>query len=77
MWIPEITFFNGPEKLPDDIAAELQKEIRPLIVPEAASALLPFVYGLTMIDLLERPDARFGSEPEKARENRCASQPPD
>ena len=47
---------------------ELQKEIRPLIVPEAASALLPFVYGLTMIDLLERPDARFGSEPEKARD---------
>jgi hypothetical protein len=24
IWIPEITFFNGPEKLPDDIAAELQ-----------------------------------------------------
>ncbi len=24
LWIPEITFFNGPEKLPDDIAAELQ-----------------------------------------------------
>ena len=24
VWIPEITFFNGPEKLPDDIAAELQ-----------------------------------------------------
>jgi hypothetical protein len=25
IWIPEITFFNGPEKLPDDIAAELQE----------------------------------------------------
>jgi hypothetical protein len=25
LWIPEITFFNGPEKLPDDIAAELQE----------------------------------------------------
>ncbi|HZZ29332.1 MAG TPA: DUF5703 domain-containing protein [Pirellulales bacterium] len=25
VWIPEITFFNGPEKLPDDIAAELQE----------------------------------------------------
>jgi len=24
IWIPEITFFNGPEKLPGDIAAELQ-----------------------------------------------------
>jgi hypothetical protein len=24
IWIPEITYFNGPEKLPDDIAAELQ-----------------------------------------------------
>ena len=24
VWIPEITFFSGPEKLPDDIAAELQ-----------------------------------------------------
>ncbi len=24
IYIPEITFFNGPEKLPDDIAAELQ-----------------------------------------------------
>jgi hypothetical protein len=24
VWIPEITSFNGPEKLPDDIAAELQ-----------------------------------------------------
>jgi penicillin amidase len=47
---------------------ELQQEIRPLIVPEAATALLPFVYGLTMIDLLERPDPRFGSEPEKARD---------
>src|SRR4051794_11786954 len=25
VWIPEITFFNGPEKLPDDIATELQE----------------------------------------------------
>jgi hypothetical protein len=24
IWIPETTFFNGPEKLPDDIAQELQ-----------------------------------------------------
>ncbi len=24
IWIPETTFFNGPEKLPDDIAKELQ-----------------------------------------------------
>jgi hypothetical protein len=24
IWIPETTFFNGPEKLPDDIAAKLQ-----------------------------------------------------
>jgi CRISPR/Cas system CSM-associated protein Csm2 small subunit len=24
IWIPEITFYNGPEKLPDNIAAELQ-----------------------------------------------------
>lgn len=24
IWIPETTFFNGPEKLPDDIASELQ-----------------------------------------------------
>lgn len=24
IWIPETTFFNGPEKLPDDIAEELQ-----------------------------------------------------
>ncbi|HTX22897.1 MAG TPA: DUF5703 domain-containing protein [Candidatus Aquilonibacter sp.] len=24
IWIPEVTFFNGPEKLPDNIAAELQ-----------------------------------------------------
>ncbi len=24
IWIPETTFFNGPEKLPEDIAAELQ-----------------------------------------------------
>ncbi len=24
IWIPETTFFNGPEKLPDDIAAELR-----------------------------------------------------
>jgi hypothetical protein len=24
VWLPEITFFNGPEKLPDNIAAELQ-----------------------------------------------------
>jgi hypothetical protein len=24
IWIPETTFFNGPERLPDDIAAELQ-----------------------------------------------------
>ena len=24
MWIPETTFFNGPERLPDDIAAELR-----------------------------------------------------
>ena len=24
LWIPETTFFNGPEKLPEDIAAELQ-----------------------------------------------------
>jgi penicillin amidase len=47
---------------------ELQKEIRPLIVPEAASALLPFVNGLALIDLLERPDPRFGSDPEKARD---------
>jgi len=25
IWIPETTFFNGPEKLPDDIAAELRE----------------------------------------------------
>jgi len=24
IWIPEITFYNGPEKLPDNIAAEMQ-----------------------------------------------------
>jgi len=24
IWVPEITWFNGPERLPDDIAAELQ-----------------------------------------------------
>lgn len=24
IWIPETTFFNGPDKLPDDIAAEMQ-----------------------------------------------------
>jgi hypothetical protein len=24
IWIPETTFFNGPERLPDDVAAELQ-----------------------------------------------------
>lgn len=24
IWIPETTFFNGPERLPDDIAAEMQ-----------------------------------------------------
>ena len=47
---------------------ELQKEIRPLVVPQAATALLPFVNGLTLLDLLERPDARFGSDPEKARD---------
>src|SRR5260370_41193332 len=44
---------------------ELQQEIRPLIVPEAATALLPFVYGRTMIDLLERPDLCLGREPQK------------
>jgi len=47
---------------------EVQKEIRPLIVPEAARPLVPFVFGLTLLDLLERPDARFGGEPEKARD---------
>jgi hypothetical protein len=25
IWIPEITFFNGPERLPDDLAAEVQE----------------------------------------------------
>src|SRR5260370_18133995 len=47
---------------------ELQKGVRPLIVPEAAAPFLPFVNGLTLIDLLEKPDSRFGSEPEKARD---------
>lgn len=47
---------------------ELQKEVRPLIVPEAAAPFLPFVNGLTMLDLLENPDSRFGSEPQKARD---------
>jgi penicillin amidase len=47
---------------------ELQKEIRPLIVPAAAAPFLPFVNGLTMLDLLEKPDSRFGGEPEKARD---------
>jgi penicillin G amidase len=46
----------------------LQKEIRPLVVPEAAAPFLPFVNGLTMLDILEKPDARFGSEPETARD---------
>jgi penicillin amidase len=47
---------------------ELQKAVRPLIIPEAASPFLPFVNGLVLLDLLEKPDARFGSEPEKARD---------
>ena len=47
---------------------ELQKEIRPLVVPEVASPFIPFVYGLKMIDLLEKPDARFGNDPEKVRD---------
>jgi penicillin G amidase len=47
---------------------ELQKAMRPLIVPEAAAPFLPFVNGLTLLDLLEKPDARFGTEPEKARD---------
>ena len=47
---------------------ELQKAVRPLIVPEAAAPMLPFVNGLTMIDILEKPDSRFGGEPEKARD---------
>jgi penicillin G amidase len=47
---------------------ELQKAVRPLVVPEAASPSLPFVNGLTLLDLLEKPDAHFGSEPEKARD---------
>jgi penicillin amidase len=47
---------------------ELQKEVRPLVVPAAAAPFLPFVNGLTMIGLLEKPDARFGGEPETARD---------
>jgi penicillin amidase len=47
---------------------ELQKAARPLIVPEVASPQLPFVNGLLLIGLLEKPDSRFGSEPEKARD---------
>src|SRR5262249_30721724 len=47
---------------------ELQKEVRPLVVPKMALSLLPFVNGLTLIDLLEKPDARFGSDPEKERD---------
>ena len=47
---------------------ELQKAVRPLIVPEAAGPFLPFVNGLKLLDFLEKPDARFGSEPEKARD---------
>jgi penicillin G amidase len=47
---------------------ELQKGVRPLVVPEAAAPFLPFVNGLTLLDLLEKPDSRFGSEPEKARD---------
>jgi penicillin amidase len=47
---------------------ELQNGVRPLIVPEVAAPMLPFVNGLTMIEMLEKPDSRFGSEPEKARD---------
>lgn len=47
---------------------ELQREVRPLIVPKAANPLLPFVNGLKMIELLEKPDSRFGSDPEKERD---------
>jgi len=47
---------------------ELQKAVRPLIVPDVAAPTLSFVNGLVMIDVLEKPDSRFGSEPEKARD---------
>jgi penicillin amidase len=48
--------------------AELQKEMRHLLVPDAVASLVTVLYGPAMIDLLEKPDGRFGSEPEKARD---------
>jgi penicillin amidase len=47
---------------------ELQKEAVRLLVPEAARTLIPFIYGLTLLDLLEKPDGRLGSDPVKARD---------
>lgn len=49
-------------------AVELQKEAVRLLVPDAARPLIPFIYGLTLIGLLEKPDERLGSEPVKARD---------
>ena len=49
-------------------AVELQKEAVRLLVPEAVRSLVPFIYGLTLIDLLEKPDGRLGSDPAKARD---------
>jgi penicillin G amidase len=48
--------------------AELQKEVRPLLVPDVVASLVTAVYVPAMIDLLEKPDRRFGSEPEKTRD---------
>ncbi len=47
---------------------ELQKAVRPLVVPQAVTTFLPFINGLALLDLLEKPDARLGSDPGKARD---------
>jgi penicillin G amidase len=47
---------------------ELQKEIMPLVVPKVVALQVPFINGLVVLDLLEKPDARFGPDPGKARD---------
>ena len=47
---------------------ELQKALRPLLVPREVSALIPAVHPQSVIAALANPDTRFGADPANARD---------
>jgi penicillin amidase len=47
---------------------ELQKEVMRVVIPPIVAAQVPFMNALAMLDLLEKPDKRFGEEQVRARD---------